>query len=284
MASDLLDQLIKFSFSVYLLFLKGDDKKSLNEFSMENLPKQLFETSSFAKEYFYDEPIIKTSSKFMNPDFTTYKMQSDPRGLCLIINNATTTQSCLRLKNGFVKEVNYFKDIFTKLGFSVEIHSNVNAAAICKLMKNLKNKIDFENHDAFVCVYFGHGNQHYVVGEDNFKLNLELMIGCMNNYHCPKLINKPKVFIVHTCNSSCQTFLEPIAPSNIPREVQALKKIADFKIIPTWTDTAVIYSPFENCNLYYSPFVKEFGLSLCNNAFELSLHDILMRVIINQLT
>jgi len=87
-------------------------------------------------------------------------MQSDPRGLCLIINNATTNQNCLKLKNGFVKEVIYLKDIFTQLGFYVEIQNQINAAAICKLMKNLKNRsdVDFNKHDAFVCIYLGHGN------------------------------------------------------------------------------------------------------------------------------
>jgi len=102
------------------------------------------------------------------------------------------------------------------------------------------------------------------------------MIGCMNNYHFPKLVNKPKIFIMHTCDSSCQTFFEPIPPSNIPREIKALKKLADFKIIPTWTDTVVIHSAFTNPNLYYSPFIKELGILICNNAFELSLHDILL--------
>lgn len=242
------------------------------------MSKQIFETSAFAKEYFYDEPMIKTTSKFMKADLATYKMQSDPRGHCLIINNATTNEDCLRLKNGFNKEVIYFKDLFTRLGFIVEVHSNLSAQDILKLMKNVKKKTDFTNHDAFICIFFGHGNQNYVIGEDGFKVNLELMIGYLNNYHCPKLLKKPKIFILHTCNSTCQIFLEPIAPSNIPREIQALKKISEFKIIPTWTDTVIIYSPFVNSNLYFSPFVKEFGSLLCSSAFELSLHDILLQV------
>lgn len=262
------------------LTLKRDksEKKSLNEFSMENLPRHMFENnSSLMKEYFYDEPIIKTTSRFFEEDLATYRMQSDPRGYCLIINNATTKLDCLRLKNGFVKETNYFKDLFTKLGFIVEVHSNVNAKDILKLMKKA-SKLNFVSHDAFVCIFLGHGNQNYVIGEDHFKLNLELMIGCMNNYHCPQLIKKPKIFIVHTCNSSCQQFFEPIPPSNIPRAVQGLKKISNFRVIPTWTDTVIIYSPHLNTNLYYSSFVKEFGLMLCSNACENSLHDILLQV------
>ena len=260
--------------------LKRDEneKKSLNEFSMTNLPRHMLENSSLMKEYFYDEPVIKTNSRFFEEDLATYRMQSDPRGLCLIINNATTKQDCLRLKNGFIKELKYFTDLYDQLGFTVETHSNVNARDILKLMKRVKSQTNFEAHDAFVCIFLGHGNQNYVIGEDNFKLNLELMIGYMNNYHCPALIKKPKIFIVHTCNSTCQQFLEPIAPSNIPREVQALKKISDFKIIPTWTDTVIIYSPFLNTNLYYSAFVKEFGLLICSNACDKPLHDILLQV------
>ena len=262
------------------LTLKRDknEKKSLNEFSMENLPKHMFENSSLMKEYFYDVPVIRTSSRFIAEDLATYRMQSDPRGYCLIINNATTTKDCLRLKNGFVREQNYLKDLFTKLGFIVETHSNLMAKDILKRMVKVKDNKISEKHDAFVFIFLGHGNQNYVIGEDLFKLNFELVIGHLNNYHCGKLMNKPKIFIVHTCNSNCQKFLEPIPPSNIPREMQALKKLDQFKIIPTWTDTVIIYSTFLNSDIYYSSFVKEFGRLLCSSAFEKSLHDILLEV------
>lgn len=262
------------------LTLKRDknEKKSLNEFSMENLPRHMFENSSLMKEYFYDAPVIRTSSCFMAEDLATYRMQSDPRGHCLIINNATTTKDCLRLKNGFVREQNYFKDIFTKLGFTVEMKSNLTAKEILKLMTKVKETKTFEKHDAFVFIFLGHGNRNYVIGEDLYKLNFELVIGHLNNFYCKKLMNKAKIFIVHTCNSTCQKFLEPIPPANIPREMQALKKLDNFKIIPTWTDTAIIYSAFLNSDIYYSPFVKEFGRLLCSSAFEKSLHEILLEV------
>ncbi|XP_056116037.1 caspase-22 [Rhinichthys klamathensis goyatoka] len=132
------------------------------------------------------------------PNTTTdeYKMDSNPRGLCVIINNENFEDSGKK-RNGSQKDVERLKDLFKYLGFLVEIKEDQTTSEIKQLMINYSK--DPRHTDCFVCCVMSHGNETGVEGCDGQICPLNDITSPFDGDNCTSLIGKPKVFFIQAC-------------------------------------------------------------------------------------
>ncbi|XP_030066354.1 caspase-8 [Microcaecilia unicolor] len=135
---------------------------------------------------------------------SVYKMDSRPRGKCLIINNynfeKTTIprQSHLKNRNGTDKDAEALCRVFTMLHFKTEVHKDLTGEEILKTI----HKYSTENHqasDCFVCCILTHGDKGIIFGTDGQEVPIQRLTTFFNGRNCPSLAGKPKVFIMQAC-------------------------------------------------------------------------------------
>uniref|UniRef100_A0A8C1VPN5 Caspase-8 n=1 Tax=Cyprinus carpio TaxID=7962 RepID=A0A8C1VPN5_CYPCA len=123
-----------------------------------------------------------------------YKMDSNPRGLCVIINNENFAN---KKRKGSQKDVDSLKDLFEVLGFLVEVEKDKTADEIKALMAKYSN--DARHGDCFVCCVMSHGNETGVKGLDEKICPVNEITSPFDGDNCPALIGKPKVFFIQAC-------------------------------------------------------------------------------------
>ncbi|XP_051750962.1 caspase-22 isoform X2 [Ctenopharyngodon idella] len=136
-----------------------------------------------------------TSDESSNTD-EEYKMDSNPRGLCIIINNENF-KNPKKKRNGSQKDVDSLKDLFEDLGFRVEIEEDQTASEIKELMINYSK--DRHHGDCFVCCVMSHGRKTGVLGCDEEICLLSDITSPFDGDNCRSLIGKPKVFFIQAC-------------------------------------------------------------------------------------
>uniref|UniRef100_A0A3B4BUX1 Caspase-8 n=3 Tax=Pygocentrus nattereri TaxID=42514 RepID=A0A3B4BUX1_PYGNA len=125
-----------------------------------------------------------------------YKMSSVPRGLCVIINNIVFEQQSDNRAGSEVDEKSLI-EVFSWLGFTVEVHRDKTAPQMKDLLKDLSQK-DHEG-DCFVCCILSHGGGKEVYGTDGGAVPSEDIFGPFRGTSCQSLAGKPKVFFIQAC-------------------------------------------------------------------------------------
>ncbi|XP_048043291.1 caspase-22 [Megalobrama amblycephala] len=124
-----------------------------------------------------------------------YKMDSNPRGLCVIINNENFKDPEDK-RHGSQNDVDSLKDLFKDLGFLVEIKKDQTASDIKQLMIKYK---DCHHADCFVCCVLSHGDETGVLGVDEEICPVNAITSPFDGVNCPSLLGKPKVFFIQAC-------------------------------------------------------------------------------------
>ncbi|KAF4086517.1 hypothetical protein AMELA_G00107210 [Ameiurus melas] len=125
-----------------------------------------------------------------------YKMSSEPRGVCLIINNMDF-HSPHQKRNGSEKDEESLVKVFKWLGFTEEVHRNQTAEQMKTILRTHSRN---QHHgDCFVCCILSHGSADGVIGTDGGKVTGADIYEIFNGMYCPSLINKPKVFFIQAC-------------------------------------------------------------------------------------
>nr|XP_055046107.1 caspase-7-like [Misgurnus anguillicaudatus] len=125
-----------------------------------------------------------------------YKMNSTPRGLCVIINNKNF-KTPKKDRVGSECDVDSLQKVFRYLGFTVETHQNLSADDMKTLMTQYSK--DDRHGDCFVCCVSSHGNQCGIIGIDEKTCPLKDITSPFNGVNCSSLIGKPKVFFIQAC-------------------------------------------------------------------------------------
>lgn len=143
---------------------------------------------------------IQESKEFHN--HTTqdcYKMTSNPRGPCLIINNIDFEGDIFPTRKGSDQDAQRFDTIFKQLGFKVIMTRNQTADQMRQTFKQVARKCRPE-HDSLFVFIFSHGSEHGIYGTDGMEVDLENEIfACFDNHNCKAMIGKPKVFVIQAC-------------------------------------------------------------------------------------
>ncbi|KAL7890637.1 hypothetical protein AOLI_G00001130 [Acnodon oligacanthus] len=131
------------------------------------------------------------------PKINEYKMSSEPRGVCVIINNKHFDESSgLPLRTGSEVDVACLNEVFSWLAFSVEIHSDMTAVAMKEVLLGLSRRE--HNGDCFICCILSHDCEGGFFGTDGQIVRPSDILQPFTTANCPSLADKPKVFILHT--------------------------------------------------------------------------------------
>ncbi|KAK0134537.1 Caspase-8 [Merluccius polli] len=93
------------------------------------------------------------------------------------------------------------QDVFGKLGFQVEVHSDLTAGRMRSVLNEL-GKRSFTTADVLVVCVLSHGDKECVFGTDGKEVTLSDLRGPFTSERAPTLAGKPKLFFVQACQGS----------------------------------------------------------------------------------
>ncbi|KAM5152997.1 caspase-8-like [Mantella aurantiaca] len=135
-----------------------------------------------------------------------YNMNNGECGICLIINNFNFEKArqnypgCTRLENriGTEKDETSLNEVFSNLGFRVEVKNDLEGNNILETVKSYSKK-NYEQNDCFICCILSHGNTGLVYGTDGQGVAIKDLTFCFCKHSCPSLNGKPKLFFIQAC-------------------------------------------------------------------------------------
>ncbi|KAL3861098.1 hypothetical protein ACJMK2_007171 [Sinanodonta woodiana] len=132
-----------------------------------------------------------------------YKMESNPRGLVLIINNREF--HTLPSRPGTEHDGAGLREMFISLGFLVDEKSNLTAAEISQNLWDLARYPQLAAVDSLVVVILSHGNENDTVyGVDGNTLSCNKITEPFDSRNCQMLHHKPKLFIINACRGDAE--------------------------------------------------------------------------------
>jgi len=150
---------------------------------------------------------VNPGSLYVNPA-ECYKLDSDPKGICLIINidefqSSTSTDNDvpqnLDPRTGSEADVRQLVGVFEWLKFKVEVHRNVTKSEFFDII-NETRLLDHTTYDAFVCCIMSHGFLGHIYTADHQAVEiLEDIAHAFYPDSCPTLRGKPKIFFIQAC-------------------------------------------------------------------------------------
>jgi len=148
-----------------------------------------------------DVKVIKTGVIRMgdHPAIKTYKMESKPRGLVLIIDNENFDNEVLPTRTGSLVDSNNLDVLFLQMGFHVTMRRNLGYTDMIMEIQKFAGRPDHDHVDMCVLCIMSHGRHGLVAAADGRELETEWVLRQFNNEGCPSLIGKPKFFILQSC-------------------------------------------------------------------------------------
>ncbi|XP_036368025.1 caspase-8 isoform X10 [Octopus sinensis] len=171
------------------------EESSCREYRMGILETQISATPSSPEVSVKAQPLIEKSKR---RSVDCYRMESVPRGYCVIINNIEFAGGSQRL--GAKVDEDELQKLFEKFQFTVKIHKNLSSNEMKECLKKYRN----ENHklyDCFACFILSHGAKDEVFGSDSKPVVINDLIELFNTDKCPSLENKPKLFFIQACQN-----------------------------------------------------------------------------------
>lgn len=135
------------------------------------------------------------------PDQTEYyPLTHRPLGQCVIFNNEVF-QAGLGRRGGSDKDEEALRHLFSRLGFTVVVHSNLTADDMIKEVNELSRR-NFIRDDILVMCVLSHGEKGVVFGTDEMEVPIRKLTFPFTSGQAPTLIGKPKLFFIQACQGS----------------------------------------------------------------------------------
>jgi len=128
-----------------------------------------------------------------------YRMDSEPRGLVLIIDNENFEGEVLPTRTGSLVDANNLDILFGDLGFHVTLRRNLSYYELITEVQKFSGKEQWSSVGMCVVVILSHGTHGRVAAADGRELETEWILRQFNNQGCPALKGKPKMFILQAC-------------------------------------------------------------------------------------
>ena len=125
-----------------------------------------------------------------------YKMDSNPRGRAIIINNKKIDGKATR--NGAEEDGKILKQLFYYLGFTTELHEDKKVAEMEQILKDVA-KSDHSGHNCLLVAILSHGEDMEQVYGTDTTVSLIKLFKNFGGSNCESLISKPKIFFVQAC-------------------------------------------------------------------------------------
>ena len=126
-----------------------------------------------------------------------YKMDCNPHGICLIINNHEFSDPDHPVRNGAELDQKNLADTFKYLRYDVRIEENLSSREMTMKLREMSNDVDHSRYDSFVCCIMSHGTVNAVYGSDSEEVRIADLTGTMKE--CVSLVDKPKMFFIQAC-------------------------------------------------------------------------------------
>ncbi|XP_006889145.1 PREDICTED: caspase-8 isoform X2 [Elephantulus edwardii] len=135
-----------------------------------------------------------------------YRMQSKPRGYCLILNNYDFTEARqnvpelekIKDRKGTNLDADILEKTFSNLHFEVVHYNDCTAERIFTILESYQKK-DHNERDCFICCILSHGDRGIVYGTDGQKASISKLTSYFTGSECPSLAGKPKLFFIQAC-------------------------------------------------------------------------------------
>ncbi|XP_013381129.1 caspase-8 [Lingula anatina] len=139
-------------------------------------------------------------------DLPSYKMDSNPRGMCFIINNEKFykiegDQASKKMpdRTGTDVDCGNLHYVFSKLKFTVKVYKDLTDQEITRTMVDAAYNIDHSTYDCFVCCILSHGQLGSVYGVNGRLVLIKDITNCFKANLCTSLAGKPKLFFIQAC-------------------------------------------------------------------------------------
>uniref|UniRef100_A0A8C9XAJ5 Caspase-9 n=1 Tax=Sander lucioperca TaxID=283035 RepID=A0A8C9XAJ5_SANLU len=154
------------------------------------------------REYIRPRPTGRTR----RDSIQSYKMDANPCGHCLIINNVEfEPKTDLSNRKGSNIDCDKLERRFKALNFIVEVKTNLKQKQIKHGLSALSKK-DHSQYDCCVVIILSHGTEvnhnrfpGAVYGVDGQHVPVQHITNYLNGQHCPSLQGKPKLFFIQAC-------------------------------------------------------------------------------------
>ncbi|XP_072350527.1 caspase-2-like, partial [Scyliorhinus torazame] len=130
----------------------------------------------------------------------SYRMQSSPRGLAIILSNVTFggVRDLVDREGGEIDQL-VLSQLFKDLGFSILSLHNQSAEVMHGELVRFAAQPDHRSVDSCVVAVLSHGVEGAVYGSDGELLQIQDIFRLFDNDNCPQLQNKPKMFFIQAC-------------------------------------------------------------------------------------
>ncbi|KAF6275846.1 caspase 2 [Rhinolophus ferrumequinum] len=129
-----------------------------------------------------------------------YRLQSQPRGLALVLSNVHFTgEKDLEFRSGGDVDHSTLVALFKLLGYKVHVLLDQTAQ---EMLEKLQDFARFPAHrvtDSCIVALLSHGVDGGIYGVDGRLLQLQEVFQIFDNANCPSLQNKPKMFFIQAC-------------------------------------------------------------------------------------
>nr|XP_057924755.1 caspase-8 isoform X2 [Doryrhamphus excisus] len=137
-------------------------------------------------------------SDFPSDEAEYYAMNHNPHGLCVIINNEEFSGPELRKRSGTQVDEKALCSVFSELGFTVKVYSNLTAEEIRQTLITIAGR-NFSDEDAVVVCLLSHGENNSVFGTDIKAVSIRELTLPFTSGRAPTLAGKPKLFFIQAC-------------------------------------------------------------------------------------
>ncbi|XP_003737223.2 caspase-2 [Galendromus occidentalis] len=218
-------------------------------------------TSSSSTSVTLPSMVTVTKAKQIAVGKEVYEMTDSPRGLCVIFNNRHFPCVPDRDRPGSELDVQRMMMLFKEFKFMVFTHEDQTSQQIMSLLDTYANEKVLEGHQAFVLIMMSHGEVNHIYGNDYNLVKLQDIFEKFNNYNCPALRERPKLFFIQSCRGGLSDNGVPgrdLIAEAVPGEDGTQSDAGPFKSqgypgvsrtpsprISYWSDTYIAYAVVE---------------------------------------
>lgn len=236
---------------------------------------QMLSTLDSQREHYCESR--EQDSKPQQTSDKVYRMESKPRGYCVIFNNydfSAARKNVPKLhrmkdRSGTDLDAEALCNTFSNLHFKVELYKDSTAEDICTTLKSYQS-MDHNDKDCFVCCILSHGDKGIIYGCDGQEAPICELTSYFTGANCPTLVGKPKIFFIQACQGD--NYQKGIAVETDSEQEEAyLEMDSSFqkKYIPDEADFLLGMATVNNCVSYRNPMEGTWYIqSLCHSLRE----------------
>ncbi|XP_001496803.1 caspase-8 [Equus przewalskii] len=206
-----------------------------------------------------------------------YRMESKPRGYCLIFNNHDFSAARrdvpklqnIKDRNGTDLDAEALSMTFTELHFEVVPYKNSTAKDICDALREYQ-EMDHKKKDCFICCILSHGDKGIIYGCDGQEASIYELTSYFTGSNCPSLAGKPKIFFIQACQGdNYQKGIAVETDSELTDAYLEMDSSFQKRCIPDEADFLLGMATVNNCVSYRNPLEGTWYIqSLCQSLRE----------------